>query len=368
MIRSLVLLLALALPTLLGAADESKLWVVLTHGIDSNLRAVAADYSRPADTTVPPENVIWAAGSNGVVLRSPNDGRTWNRLHVEGGHKLDFRGLQSFGERIAYLMSVGENGSSRIYKTIDAGQTWRLQYSDKRPEFFLDGLVCSTEKDCFAVTDPIGGKFLLLHTKDGEHWSELPREHMPSALPKEGVFAASNSALTLCGNNELLFGTGGPAARVFHSRDAGKSWTVTETPILRGNASSGIFSLRCYQKNVVAVGGDYAKTSNALRIAAYSSDNGATWKLSEQGPGGFRSAVQVVDGHLWVAVGPTGEDISQDGGAHWKHSASVNLNAIFVLGGQTVLAVGASGFVAEYQTQYEIGRHKPDASEPTQAR
>src|SRR5262249_39122311 len=148
-----------------------------------------------------------------------------------------------------------------------------------RPEFFLDGLVCRTEKDCFAITDPIGGKFLLLHTGDGEHWTELPREQLPAALPQEGAFAASNSSLTLCGDSDLFFGTGGPAARVFHSPDNGKTWSVAETPILSGNASSGIFSLHCSGNVVIAVGGDYRKTSDEVRVAAYSTDRGATWKL-----------------------------------------------------------------------------------------
>ncbi len=82
MLRLLVLL---QFPLLLGAADESKLWPVLTRGVDSNLRAVSADLNHPSDTKIAPELVIWAAGSNGVVLRSPDDGKTWKRLHVEGG-------------------------------------------------------------------------------------------------------------------------------------------------------------------------------------------------------------------------------------------------------------------------------------------
>jgi photosystem II stability/assembly factor-like uncharacterized protein len=359
-------LLLLQFPLLLGAADETKLWPMLTRGIDSNLRAVSADYSHPSDAKVAVELVIWAAGSNGVVLRSPDDGKTWKRLRVEGGEKLDFRGLASFGDRIAYLMSVGENGDSRIYKTTDAGENWRLQYSDKRPGFFLDGLVCREEKDCFAISDPIDGKFLLLHTEDGEHWKELPREQMPAPLPREGVFAASNSSLTLCGEEgeELFFGTGGPAARVFHSRDRGKTWTVVETPIASGNASSGIFSLRCKGDAVVAVGGDYRNVSSDVRVAAYSVDHGATWKLAESGPLGFRSGVDVAYGPVWVAVGPTGEDISTDGGRHWKHSASLNLNAVTVLHDQTTIpAVGAGGVVAEYRQLYEIRQRRKDAAE-----
>ena len=52
---------------------------------------------------------------------------------------------------------------------------------------------------------------------------------------------------------------------------------------------------------------------------------------AERGPQGFRSGVDVSYGGVWVAIGPTGEDISWDGGKHWKHSASLNLNAVTVL-------------------------------------
>jgi photosystem II stability/assembly factor-like uncharacterized protein len=345
----------LMLPPLIGgAADETKLWQVLTSGIDTNLRAVSADFNHPLDQPGMPIVVIWAAGSNGVILRSSDEGKTWARLHVEGGDKLDFRGIRSFGEATAYVMSIGDNGRSRIYKTLDGGKTWQLQYSDKRQEFFLDALVCRSEKDCFAISDPIDGKFLLLHTEDGERWKELPRERMPAALLHEGIFAASNSALAVCGENELFFGTGGPAARLFHSADSGKSWTVVETPILSGNASSGVFSLRCSGDTIVAVGGDYLNTGQRFRVAAYSLDRGTTWKLAEHPPEGFRSSVDVVDDRAWVAVGPTGEDVSTDNGAHWKQSASRNLNAIFVLDDRTIPAAGANGIVAEYKIQYEI--------------
>jgi photosystem II stability/assembly factor-like uncharacterized protein len=362
------LLSLMMLPLLLGgAADETKLWEVLNSGIDTNLRGVSADFAHPLSESGDHSVVIWATGSNGVILHSVDEGKTWTLLHVDGGDKLDFRGIRSFGESTAYVMSIGDNGRSRIYKTIDGGKTWQLQYSDKRKEFFLDALICRSEKDCFAISDPIDGKFLLLHTEDGEHWKELPRgntrsalpREMPAALPHEGIFAASNSALALGGENELFFGTGGPAARVFHSADSGKSWTAVETPILSGNASSGIFSLRCSGDTVVAVGGDYLNTGRPFRVAAYSLDHGATWKLADHPPEGFRSGVEVVDGRTWVAVGPTGEDISTDNGAHWKHSASRNLNALFVLDDRTIPVVGANGIVAKYQIQYDIRNRRP---------
>ena len=63
--------------------------------------------------------------------------------------------------------------------------------------------------------------------------------------------------------------------------------------------------------------GSVAGLSSDVRVAAYSLDHGGTWKLSERGPLGFRSGVDVSYGGVWIAVGPTREDISSDGGKHW---------------------------------------------------
>jgi photosystem II stability/assembly factor-like uncharacterized protein len=363
----LMVCLVLQFSPRINSSDEKDYWRVLISGQDMNLRGITADYASVAERGLLPKAaaatdlqardgssghlngagaiVIWASGTNGKILRSADNGKTWKQLHVEGGEMLDFRGVQSFGAATAYAMSIGNDGKSRIYKTSDVGETWRLQYSDKRPKFFLDGLVCRSENDCFAIADPIDGKFPLLRTTDGQHWKELPGEQLAVALPKEGIFAASNSALTLCGTKGLLFGTGGPAARVFHSSDSGRSWNVAETPILSGNDSSGIFSLRCSDDTVVAVGGDYRKTENSLRVAAYSLDGGATWKLADERPGSFCSGVELVDGKTWIAVGPVGEYVSQDHGAHWKPSGSATLNAVFVLPGGMVLGAGTRGVV-----------------------
>ncbi len=220
-----------------AVAARGQRWSVQKSGQDTNLRGVNAITSnRAAD-----EVIVWVCGSHGFVLRSTDQGKTWKQLHVAGGETLDFRGIVAFDEKTAYLMSAGAGRNSRIYKTIDGGTTWTQQYTDSREAFFLDALACISEKKCYALSDPVDGKFLVLSTKDGEHWHPLPGDKMPAALPKEGAFAASNSSLAIYDQRVLYFGTGGPAARVFHSDDLGQSWTVTETPILHGNASSGIF-------------------------------------------------------------------------------------------------------------------------------
>jgi photosystem II stability/assembly factor-like uncharacterized protein len=293
-----------------------------------------------------------------VILRSVDNGNTWKQLASPGGG-LDFRDIEGFDADVAYVMSSGDGDKSRIYKTIDGGKNWKLQYADKRAGFFLDSLACSSETHCAALSDPVEGKFLVLGTDDGERWKELPRDKMPVALAKEGAFAASGTAIALC-NGGIYFGTGGPKARIFHSADNGQSWTAMETPITSGNASSGVFSIACEGDAVVAVGGDYQQPSTTKNVAIYSHDAGTTWSLSNEQPGGYRSAVGSFSYGDFAAVGANGTDISHDGGVTWKHTDSLNLNAVGFAGSDG-WAVGAKGMIAQFKTHffYEIKNGAP---------
>src|ERR1700733_13698964 len=266
--------------------SEAVTWSVQTTGIDTNLRGVSATSS--VDATGAEHITVWASGSNGVILFSSDLGKNWKRLHVSGGDSLDFRSIVAFDAKRAYVMSSGEGDKSRIYETKDGGETWKLEFAGKKPSLFLDALVCDSR--CYALSDPVDGKFLLLSDHNNGTWSELPDDGMPAALPGEGAFAASGTSLALGADGAMYFGTGGAkAARVFHSLDHGKAWSVTDTPIAIGNASSGIFSVVSTTWAVVAVGGDYKDPSRPNRVAAYSLDQGKAWELAAHQPGGYRS-------------------------------------------------------------------------------
>ena len=332
---------------LLSVAATGSWWSVQSTGVDSNLRGVAVVVHHGS-------TIIWATGSKGTIVRSTDGGKSWEPLHIADAENLDFRGVQTFDGKTVYIMSSGEGEQSRIYQSKDSGSTWEMQYTDKRRSFFLDALACTDGTHCFALSDPVDGKFLLLSTTDGTHWKELSREHMPAALPKEGAFAASNSSLLLCGKSELYFATGGAAARVFHSIDLGQTWTVSETPILSGKPSQGIFSIVRAGETVVIVGGDYNEPKRRQKTAAYSPDEGKSWHLAEELPTGYRSAVDTFDAGF-VTVGPNGAETSHDG-IHWVQIDSPDLNSVTFISGKG-WAVGPKGLAAEFvdQTEYSTG-------------
>jgi photosystem II stability/assembly factor-like uncharacterized protein len=332
-----IVILTAVVAAMSSLAGKGLQWHVVTSGVDTNLRGLSVTPGRNGDR-------VWASGSNGVVLRSDEHRAGWKRISVPNGEALDFRSIQAFDENTAYVMSSGEGEKSRIYKTTDGGTNWSLQFTDQRAAFFLDALVCSAMKRCVALSDPVDGKFVIVATTDGEHWTELPSDRMPAALKDEGAFAASGTCLARGDTpEELYFVTGGPAARMFHSTDFGKTWAVTGTPLASGNASAGIFSIAIKGATAVIVGGDYKDPRRTEGVAAYSRDHGKTWTLAAQQPRGYRSAVAAISARTFVAAGPTGEDISVDAGAHWKPMDSIALNA---LSGNGAWAAGAKGTIA----------------------
>jgi photosystem II stability/assembly factor-like uncharacterized protein len=360
LLLTLLLAWSTALPAQQSGGTESA-WIVQTSGLETNLRGVSAVYSSdPSGVRIP---VVWASGSDGVILRSIDGSATWKQLKVAGGETLDFRGIRAFDEKTAYVMSSGPGEKSRIYKTTDGGETWEMQFTNSRPSFFLDALVCISRVECFALSDPVDGKFVVVSTHDGEKWRELPRDNMPAALQGEGAFAASNTSLAICGRGEMYFGTGGgtgggKGARVFRSTDRGQTWSVAETPMAIGNASSGVFSIACAGDAIVAVGGDYKEPTRNTGVAAHSLDHGKTWTLAAQQPRGYRSAVARLDKTVLLTVGPNGEEFSDDQGRTWTPSDSLNLNAIAVLDPQNAWAVGPDGMIVRLNSARFAKRKK----------
>ena len=327
--KTLVLLISLA-------AAQAQTWTPHATGSTASLRGVSAVTDR----------VVWASGTGGTYLVTTDGGGSFRTAVVPGAAQLDFRGVHAVGQKVVYLLSSGEGDKSRIYKTVDGGLHWTLQFTNPDAKGFFDAIAFWDARRGIVLGDPVDGRFVILTTSDGgEHWI---RKSGPQAFPNEGAFAASNSCLTVMGDREVWFASGGPgAARVFHSRDGGLTWTVAATPIRNDSSSAGIFSLAFSDtQHGVAVGGDYTKAGDALHNVAVTSDGGETWtEPSGAHPNGYRSAVAFWKTlGVWIATGPSGSDISNDNGATWKAFGAGGYNAL-----GAGWAVGSKGSVAEFK-------------------
>jgi len=298
--------------------------------------------------SVASEKVVWASGTGGTVVRTVDGGKAWDVIAVPGAEKLDFRDIEAFDANTAYILSIGNGADSRIYKTTDGGKTWKEQFRNANEKAFFDAIACRDKKNCIAMSDPVDGHYVLINTTDGETWQPIVSNQVPAAKDGEAAFAASGTCLYINpANGNLFLVSGGTDARVFKSTDRGTSWTVATTPIVKGTAGSGIFSIAFRNAlHGTIVGGNYEKPGEAANALAFSRDGGKTFYEGE-GLSGYRSAVAYIDDRTTIAVGTNGTDISYDRGAKWNKVGNEDLNAVAAKGKNAVWAVGPKGIVVK---------------------
>lgn len=302
--------------------------------------------------------IAWAAGTNGTILRTGDGGATWATVGpalAPEDAELQFRDIHGFaGGTAAVALTIGEGTQSRLYRTGDGGRSWALAFTNNDPAAFYDCLAFYTDDDARhgrALSDPVDGRFRLLETRDaGAHWAPVDPAVLPPARPGEAAFAASGTCLTTAAGRWYIGSNGGDAgpARVYHSGGStnGSAWAVADTP-LAGGASAGVFSVRFRDAHRgVVVGGDYADpTATASPRAAWSTDGGATWTAAATSPRGYRSGAAWVPGLCGavVAVGPTGSDVSFDGGKTWAGFDDGSFDAVECVEGRVCWASGENG-------------------------
>jgi photosystem II stability/assembly factor-like uncharacterized protein len=355
-LRAFVPLLAsvLALVPSVAAAQ----WQPQSSPTDAELRGLS----------VVSPSVVWASGQRGSVVHTLDGGAHWTLDTIPGAAALDLRAIAATSPRTAHAISIGD--SSRIYRTTDGGKTWSRRWSATRKGTFLDAIRFWDARNGIAMSDPVEGKLLVLVTEDGgDSWREIPAERLPPALEGEGGFAASGTCLAVFGTSHVWIATGGAkTARLYHSPDRGRTWTVHDTPLRAGVASAGVFSVAFRDARHGAIsGGDYQKEDLRGRNLAVTNDGGVTWTLTDStvSPAGYRSAVAFVPGtraNTLVAVGLTGTDVSTDDGRTWANADSTAYNSVAFASPTAGWAVGPKGRIARWSgAAPDPGRGAPAA-------
>ena len=322
----------------LTVASANPTWSIEDSGVTTSIRGIGAVDAQ----------VCWYGTKSGVA-RTTDGGMTWQFTRI-GGEDLDFRDIQAFDAQRCLAMSAGTGPASRIYLTRDGGKTWQLAHQNTEPKGFFNGFAFRDQKRGILAGDPVGGRLFLLATDDGgARWHRIAKETAPQMDTGEQAFAASGTHLTVNKEGHVWVTSGGKVARLFHSSNWGESWETIDTPMIAGQPSTGIFSIAFQGRSGTAVGGDYKKESEGVDNAMRSGDGGKSWQLVRKKNGAspfpFRSCLGYLDAKTLVAVGPSGTNISRDGGTTWKPLPGKGGFHTLSIAGGIVWAAGADGRV-----------------------
>ena len=319
--RWLAIFLIATFATLSFAQEHSKnhqpTLTPQNSGTTNRLQAVSAVNS----------DVVWASGLGGTFAVTTDGGETWKASVVPGAETLQFRDVQGVSRKVAYLLSSGTGTDSRIYKTVDGGVTWTMQFQASNPNDFYDCFAFWTPKRGIVQGDAVNGKFPDLRTTDGVTWEDISN-NLPPALPSEGSFAASGTCVATQGaRNAWIATSGGTLARILVTRDGGETWNAYDTPLVGGTGTAGAFTVAFRDPwNGVVGGGDFVGIGPAAM--AKSRDGGQTWMLTNTVPVtgalfglSYLSRVEGgedgEDGHAVLVTGPAGAAWTPDEGNTW---------------------------------------------------
>ncbi len=227
--------------------------------------------------------IVWAAGTGGTYVVTTDGGSTWKSGVVPGAESLQFRDVQGVSDKVAYLMSIGNNtGDFRIYKTEDGGAHWSIQFKNKTANAFYDCFAFWTPDRGITHSDSVNGVFPDIRTFNGTTWHSIAK-NMPPALSGEASFSSSGTCIATQGWQNAWITTGGSTiARILATRDGGDTWNAYDTP-LTSNPNAGGFSVAFRDPwHGIVGGGDL--TTNSGAQAATSDNGGRTWTLTTKPP------------------------------------------------------------------------------------
>ncbi|MCE2401089.1 hypothetical protein J4G08_09405 [Candidatus Poribacteria bacterium] len=229
------------------------------------------------------EKVGYITGARGTILKTEDNGKTWNRKIARseaagqnnnprrGGIRANLMGIQIINETVGFI--VGSENT--ILKTTDGGETWV-----GRSERARVGETRNNLEDIWFVTPTtgwiVGSYGTLLHTTDGgETWEKREAGFDNNLF---GIYFFDEKTGWICGQEGLIL----------HTND-GKTWNQQKTGSI-DNLHDIIFVDNMIGWTV----GDYS-------AVLHTTDGGKTWGASKAGGSGTLKGVYATDkNHCWT--------------------------------------------------------------------
>ncbi|WP_394759648.1 WD40/YVTN/BNR-like repeat-containing protein [Flavobacterium sp.] len=270
-------------------------------------------------------NKAWYAGNNGNYGYVSLDSTTnFNGVIAKENLKIEFR---SIAQTSKYIFVLSVSNPALLYQIAKDGSQIKLVYQEDHEKVFYDSMQFFNDDEGIAIGDPIEDCPSIIKTSDGgQTWQKISCKKLPKFADGEAFFAASNTNLIIK-DDVIWMVSGGKKSRVFHSSDKGETWETVETPIIQGQAMTGIFTADFYDSTIGFIaGGNYEKLEQNFQNKAVTNNGGKTWKLiADKQAFGYASCIQYIPntgGKAIVAVSATGLYYSRNGGKKWKQLAT----------------------------------------------
>lgn len=315
----------------------------------------------------PSQNVGYAVGRSGAVLKTTTSGASWEALDT--GSARDYSAAAFATTDLGWI--AGENGA--ILKTINGGTGWTSQNS--HTTVHLRGLAAASNHAVIAVGDASGGTATIRYTvSGGATWTAgvsaataglnavaFPSTTLAWAVGDAGTMAYSPDggatwttipALTAASLNDVAFVPGTTVGYAV-GNNVGTAWTVLKTT--NGTTWSALTlpgtGVPLLGVDVLGATGQFVTVAGANGSVYRSNDGGMTWSI--QSPPRlanvtFSAVAMPITTHTHLA-GDFGTLLrSRDSGATWlsaMQSTPYNMNSAVFTSASTGWAVGSNGLV-----------------------
>ncbi|MBN8641307.1 MAG: oxidoreductase [Flavobacteriales bacterium] len=272
------------------------------------------------------DKVYYGADKSRVGYKSVVDASKFERAIQYDSLAFEFRSC-AVTENHVFFLNVGN--PAVLYRFSKNLITKEIVYTEKNEKVFYDSMQFWNNQEGIAIGDPTENCLSVIITRDGgKTWTKIPCENLPKVVDGEAAFAASNTNVIVKGNSTWIV-SGGKQSRVFYSPDKGNTWKVYTTPIVQGEAMTGIFTADFYdEKTGCIAGGNYEKQLQNFQNKAITFNGGKTWKLIGENTGfGYASCIQFFPegkGEKLLSVGGTGIFVSIDKGTTWTQLSPDN--------------------------------------------
>ena len=309
-----------------GPIIPTGTWTEQTSPITTALNAVSAVS----------DNVAWACGDGGKVLRTTNKGVNWTNVSGNIPTTNALYTIYAYDANTAICAaSPSTGGSVNIYKTSNGGVNWINSFSLTSTGAFSDNVYMSDASNAYFIGDPQGGNWhLLKSTNGGDNWATW------STFPTTNTTGTYNHGAWFQGQQVWFCDNGN--SKVNYSSNMGVNWvqqtiTLSElTAITFTSATRGL-----------------AGGSNTAQGLLSTTNAGTNWSaITNPVTSGSIAAIVGASTSWWVAQQGTIVYTSSNDGANWTTAYTTPAGSFYHMTksrtGATIWGVRSNGGISRY--------------------